>query len=287
MTDVCEGPSKLRISWTSLQTHETCRQRAHLMQGKRKTPAQNIRPFFHGIVADKCMRCWLESPNPVSGEMVLAVEDTVEQCLLKARERGSGVVQWKSRTDRAEMIEWIKILLTRLEPYLQRNVIPYPYWPEYKFKVPLRIPDLAGNRSEIDLVGGMDIRVREALLPDPVWVGYDLKATVSPDYLRKTLGQSIFYSLAHFASEGAPFHRFAFLQPMVEDNPFPEVVITQADLSSMLSRIVKMAHDMWRNDTTPKKLDSGCAWCPVKGSCVRFKPGGGGLFVPKAKRLAG
>lgn len=288
MTDVCEGPNRIRISWTSLQNHEQCRQRAHLMQGKRKTPGQNLRPFFHGIVADRCMRTWLESDNPVSGEMVSWVEDIVEAELLRARERQSGVVQWKSSTDRAEMVAWVRELLTRLEPFLQRNVLPFDYWPEYKFRTPIRVKDLVNNDSYIDLVGGMDVRVRETKVPEPVWVGFDLKATASPDYIRKTLGQGIFYSLAHFAEEGAPFQRFAFLQPMVEDNPFVWINITQADLSSMLSRIQKMAHDMWRNDVTPKKIDSGCAWCPVKGACVKFRPGSGGLFTPKAKSpLAG
>jgi hypothetical protein len=220
--------------------------------------------------------------------MVRSVEDTVEREMQRARERESGVVQWKSRTDRAEMIEWVKVLLTRLEPFLQRHVLPFDYDPEYKFRVPLRLKDPDGNDAQIDLVGGMDIRVRETLVPEPVWVGFDLKATASPDYIRKTLGQGIFYSLAHFAEKGAPFSRFAFLQPMVEDNPFVWIDITQEDLSSMLSRIQKMAHDMWRNDITPKKLDSGCAWCPVKPGCSRFKPGGGGMFAPKARSsLAG
>jgi PD-(D/E)XK nuclease superfamily protein len=286
MTEVCEGPRRLRISWTSLQTHETCKQRAHLQQGKRATPAQNIRPFFHGIVADKCMRTWLESDNPVSGEMVAMVEDVIEMSIQRAKDRESGVVQWKSRTDRAEMADWVRVLLTRLEPILQKHVLPHSYQPEYKFRVPIRIPDLDGNRSVIDLVGGMDIRVRE-MDPEPIWVGYDLKATADPGYLRKVLGQSIFYSVANFAEWGEPFKKFAFIQPMVENNPLPFVKISHEDLQSMMSRIVSMAHDMWRNDTTPRPLDDNCAWCPVKSACARFKPGGS-LFAPKAKsRLAG
>lgn len=243
------------------------------MREKKKSPAQNIRPFFHGIVADRTMRRWLEADEQAPGQMVAWVPEMVQQCLDTAKVEGDGVVRWKSPEDRAEMTGWIAQLLTRLEPFLLRDVVPYLYQPEYRFRVPIRIPDLTGELAEIDLVGGMDILVQEIQEPPGVWAAYDLKATASPDYLRKTLGQGVFYSLAHYARVGVPFRCFAFLQPMVDSNPIAYVDITEADLRSMMARVVKMAHDIWRGDTGPKSDSDGCSWCPVKHACDRFKPG--------------
>lgn len=218
------------------------------------------------------MRHWLDSDNPESGQMVSWVDEFIDKCLKEARDTGDGVVRWKDRSDRAEMSEWVKVLVARLEPFLQRDVLPYEYEAEFKFRVPFRIPDLNNNLSEIDLTGGMDILVREN--PDPpVWVAYDLKATENPDYLRKTLGQGIFYSLAHLARVGTPLRTFAFIQPMVEDNPVAYTNITQADLATMMSRITKMAHDMWQGNFAPKSDSSGCAWCAVRHACPKMNGG--------------
>ena len=279
----CDGPKRLKISWSALQAYELCKQRSKLLREKKKSPATNIRPFFHGIVADRIMRRWLEADEQAPGQMVGWVDEMVQSCLDEAKRKGDGIVQWKSAADRAEMTEWIRVLLGRLEPFLLRDVVPFEYAPEYRFRVPIRIPDLAGNTSEIDLVGGMDILVREALGPPSVWAGYDLKATANPDYLRKTLGQGVFYSLAHLAMQGEPFRTFAFVQPMVEKNPIAYVDITEADTRSMLVRIVAMAHSLWRNEDEPRKDSEACGWCPVKHACVRFKPGSKSIFAPKLR----
>ncbi len=277
----CEGPKRLKISWSSLQAHELCKHKAMLYREKKKAPATNIRPFFHGIVADRIMRRWLDADEQVPGQMVDWVEEMVQSCMDEARSTGDGIVQWKHSSDRLEMADWIRVLLGRLEPFLLREIVPFEYQPEYRFRVPMRIPDLSGNISEIDLVGGMDILVRESVGPPEVWAGYDLKATANPDYLRKTLGQGIFYSMAHYAMQGVPFRTFAFVQPMVEKNPIAYVDITDADLRAMLGRIVAMAHSMWRNETEPKKDSEGCSWCPVKHACAKFKPGAKTMFKPK------
>lgn len=279
----CDGPPRLKISWSALQAHELCKQKAKLMREKHKSPASDIRNFFHGVVADRIMRAWLESANPVSGEMVSWVDQFIDDCLKEAKDTGDGVVRWRDPADRARMADWIRVLLGRLEPFLQRDVLPFDYEPEYRFRVPIRIPDLNGNLAEIDLTGGMDILVRETLGPPAVWAGYDLKATENPDYLRKTLGQGIFYSLAHLAAHGTPFRTFAFVQPMVERNPIAHVVISDADLASMLARITAVAHDRWRGDEAPKKSSDGCSWCFVKHACPKFKPGSRTAFAPKAK----
>lgn len=256
------------------------------MREKKKSPVTDIRNFFHGVVADRCMRRWLDSDNPVAGEMVSWVDEMVELCLEESRSRGDGVVRWRDLGDRARVTEWVRVLLERLEPFLLQNVIPYEYQPEFRFRVTIRIPDLNGELTEVDLVGGMDILVRESSGPPAVWAGYDLKATENPDYLRKTLGQGIFYSLAQLALTGEKFRTFAFLQPMVEDNPVAHVKITDDDLQSMLARVVKMSHDIWRGDIAPKSDSEGCSMCFVKHACEKFRSTSKTVFAPKRKPAA-
>jgi hypothetical protein len=289
MTTACSGPKKLKISWSALQAHEFCKQKAMLMRERKKSPASNIRPFFHGIVCDRVMRRWLESDNPRPGEMLSWVEEMVESCLVEARDSGDGVVRWKSREDRAEMTAWSRRLVTRLEPMLDRWVLPFDYQPEYRFRVPLRIPYIDGGPAEVLLNGGMDILVREEEGPPAVWAGYDLKATENPDYLRKTLGQGIFYDLAVRAGvgKGTSPRTFAFLQPMVESNPVAHVVITDDDRRSMLARIVSMAHSIWRDDVAPKPGPEGCGFCQVRHGCAKFSgTSEGAVWAPKPGRRA-
>lgn len=263
------------------------------MSEKKKSPASDIRNFFHGIVCDRTMRAWLDSDDPRPGQMVEWVPDVLENCLIEAKETGDGVVRWKSRTDRADMLEWSKVLLGRLEPMLLKWVIPFEYSPEYRFKVPLRIPSLTGELAEIDLVGGMDILVKESAGPPAVWAGYDLKATANPDYLRKTLGQGIFYDIAVLAGFGVSPRTFAFLQPMVETNPVAHVTISDEDRVSMLSRITSFCHDKWRGDFAPKADNSGCAYCQVRHACSKWSGmGSPSVWAPKlgkrsAERAAG
>jgi hypothetical protein len=83
-----------------------------------------------------------------------------------------------------------------------------------------------------------------------------------------------------------PFRTFAFVQPMVDSNPIAYVDITQDDLSSMMSRIIKVAHDQWRGDISPKKDSDGCSQCFLNHACAKFKPSGGGVFAPKRRRIA-
>ena len=168
------------------------------------------------------------------------------------------------------MTAWIETLLGRLEPMLVSRVLPFDYEAEHRFRVPIRIPDLAGNTSEIDLVGGMDILVRESSEP-VIWAGYDLKATQNPDYIRKTLGQGIFYDLAVWAKFGAPLRVFEFLMPMVDSAPIVSATISNDDRMSLLSRIVQMAHGLWRGDVEPKEDPAGCAWCQVRHGCSKFR----------------
>lgn len=265
----CDGPRKIRLSWSQLQNMEHCRQKAKLMRRGAKSPATNIRPFFHGMVVDQVQRTWLSSSDPRPGEMASMVPEWTERVRIEAAESGDGIVRWRSVEDRRSMERYCVELVTRLEPMLQRWVLPYDYEPEHRFRVPLRIPFLDGQPAEIELVGGIDILVREFKDP-PVWYMYDLKATSNADYLRKTLGQAVFYDLAGLAGFGVSPRGFTFLQPQVESNPVANVEISDSDRTDMLSRITRAAHGRWRGDDAPKQDSDGCAFCQVRHACSKF-----------------
>jgi len=283
-TSGCTSPQRIRISWTQLSNHEYCKQKAVLIRQHKKSPTDNVRNFFHGTVCDRVMRAWLSEPDPTPGAMPGMVEDFIDLCAEELRAEESGVVLWKSRTDRAEMTEFCKTLVTRLEPMLVKWVLPFDYEPEYRFQVPIRVPYLDGTPAEIELVGGIDVLVRLPAYGSasdlPRWQAYDLKATANPDYVRKTLAQGIFYDLAILAGFGRAPDEFTFLLPMVEDRQFVAAGVTDADRRSMLARIVAVAHDRWRGDDAPKLDAAGCSWCPVRGACRKFSPRAVGAFTP-------
>lgn len=282
-----ECPKKLKISWSQLQAFELCSHRSNLLRKQKRSPATDIRNFFHGTVCDRVMRAWLSSSDPLPGEMSEMVEDYIVKCLDDAKENQEGVVRWKHKGDREEMAAYCRSLLTGLEPMLFRWVIPYEYQPEFRFRVPIRIPYLDGSMAEIELIGGMDILVRRLRVP-PMWFGYDLKATQNPDYIRKTLGQGIFYDVATLAMFEASLQEFVFLQPAVIERPFVTVKITDDDRLSMLSRIVKVAHGRWSNLDDPKKDSAGCSYCPVRHACKKYSSRNNTPFAPiQGRRPAG
>lgn len=245
----------------------------------------DVRNFFHGSVADRVMRAWLSESAPRSGAMAEMVEDYFGVCEQELVVEQSGMVHWRSRTDRAELIEFCRELVTRLEPMLVRWVLPYDYEPEHRFRVPVRIPYLDGSIAEIELIGGIDVLVRRQETRGrfngvPQWYAYDLKATANPEYIRKTMAQGIFYDLAVLASQGVSLQEFVFLQPMVEDRLFVPLAVTDDDRRSMLSRIVAVAHARWRGEDAPKFSAAGCSYCSVKFACRKFAPRQSSVFSP-------
>ena len=280
-------PKKLKLSWSNLQAAELCWHKANLLRKQKRSPSTDIRGYFHGTVCDRVMRAWLSSDNPLPGEMPDMVEDYIIKCLDEAKENQDGVVRWKHKGDREEMASYCRVVLTGLEPMLVRWVLPYDYQPEFRFRVPIRIPYLDGSLAEVELIGGMDILVRQSEVP-PLWFGYDLKATQNPDYIRKTLGQSIFYDIANLALFGVPFQEFTFLQPAVSERPYVTVNITDDDRLSMLSRIVRLAHGRWSELDEPKADSVGCSYCPVKHACKKFSGTQFTAFAPiRGRRRAG
>jgi hypothetical protein len=266
LADDLDGP--MLVSWSQLRAHEECRHKGVLLRAGKRSPAQDIRGFFHGTVVDRVMRAWLEDPARQPGQMVAMVDAWIESCLRDAVESGDGVVRWKSATDRAEMRGFCVDLVTRLEPLLDKYVLPFDFEPAKRFNVPLEVPYLDGSPTCVHLVGEMDILLRDGQLRWGVW---DLKATRDNDYWRKVLGQLVFYELACWIAFGEHTALTGLIQPMCAD-PVVTFTVSEDDHQQMLSRIVRFATDRWQRDTPPREGTDVCVFCPVKHACSRFNP---------------
>jgi hypothetical protein len=258
----------LYLSWSALKTHEHCKQKAMLLRKGKKSPAQDIRGYFHGTVVDRVMRNWLDHPDPQPGVMVGMVDDMIINSQKEALESGDGVVRWKSRNDRAEMTEFCKELVVRLEPILYDLVLPYDYEPAKRFKTPIMIPHLDGSPTLIYLVGEMDLLVRDE---KERWAIWDLKGTKNDSYWRQTVAQLVYYDLATHSMFGEYSSKAGLIQPMCEKRVM-EIDINDQARADLMARIVSFAHDRWRNDFQPKESTGGCSWCPVKHACEKFTP---------------
>src|SRR5918997_7206322 len=149
---------RIKISWSQLQAFELCSHRANLIRQGKKGPATDIRNFFHGTVCDRVMRAWLSQESPGLGEMPEMVDDYIIKCLDEAKETGDGVVRWRNSQDRKIVTLYCKDILSKLEPMLVKLVLPYDYEPEFRFKIPVRIPYLDNKTLvEIYLTGGIFI----------------------------------------------------------------------------------------------------------------------------------
>ena len=257
----------MSLSWTSLQTWEECHQKDFRRRQGQRLPTMDSRNFFPGTVADRTMRFWLENGAPPGGmpRIVRAMFDREETT---AREEGDGVPKWRGPNDREVSINFVTELVRRLEPMLQELVLPFDYAPEWRFRHTILIPSLTGEPRPVDLVGGMDILVREN---DPLdYDIWDLKATANKDYARKVRGQLIFYSLCVELILGRPARRVGILQPMVEGAPLVDFEITDDERRSVMSRMIAMAHGRWRGDHEVAETRGPCGWCDVKHACPRF-----------------
>lgn len=264
---------ELAVSWSRIRVHEDCKQHAYqLAQGKRsKTP--DIRVYFHGTVVDRCMRHWLESPDPQPGQMAAMVPDIINAEVETARDTGDGVIRWRSLDDRQHMTEWCIELVTRLEPILLERIIPLDYQPARRFRVPFTVPYLDGTPQQITLLGEMDLLTRDKQGQFYIW---DLKGTADNSYWKKVIAQLLFYDLA----VGAEFGRFsvggALIQPMCDERVlFFE--FTAAHRAELAQHLINYCHDVWRGDHAPKAGTQGCDRCDVRHACVRYAvPSGSG-----------
>jgi len=199
------------------------------------------------------------------------VEDILNESERKALETGDGVVRWRSHTDREEMTQFGKELVTKLEPILYKYVLPFDYQPHRRFKTSVTLPYLDGTPTLVNLVGESDLLVHgHPTLGVDAWCIYDLKGTKNNSYWRSTYGQLVFYDVAHGAEFKVPTERVGFFQPMC-DQQVLEFSVTDHERTELMTRVLRMASDQWAHDHLPKESNSGCSFCDVNHSCEKFQ----------------
>lgn len=264
----------VQISWSALRRAGECRQKnLRVLQGL-SAPGQDGRLFLPGTVADRIMRAWLESPNPKSGEMVKMVPAVFRKYAFDDTEYK---IKWRGNAamDQASVKNFIVKVLTGLEPLLYQHVLDHRFKPELMFRTTVGIPFLDGRQVPVTLVGGVDIVVQMTSgTNEGKFIVWDLKATSSEDYARKVLGQLVFYHIAlgHWLGDPSLMSgRAGLMMPAIEGQRDPLYDITPEMTATMMSRITRYAHLMWRRDFTPDKGPSKCRYCEVKGACSAFK----------------
>lgn len=243
-----------------------CHQKAYLQSKGIKSPAQNLKMFHKGTTVDRILRDWLKESSPQLGVMASRVEQYMNLVEQEYVEQGAGVVRWEHYTERDNSISWCKKLLTRVEPLMQELVLPYECTPDFRFKTPIMIPNLEGVPTKVNLIGAIDIVVKET---EDRYAVYDLKATENATYWKKTIMQLVFYSLAMYSITGYYPVKNALIQPMCKDQVL-SLRITEEHILSLVNKITEYAHSVWRQDFSPKESDTGCDWCPVKFACSKF-----------------
>lgn len=254
-----------RVSWSSLQNFELCKQKGWLMSQRKASPIKDSRNFFHGTVSDRIMRTWLDDPQP--GIMPSLVDEYMDKTEKESQEKGDGYVKWRHTSDRKDVRDFCVELTSRLEPILYELVVPFDYEPAKRFKIPMTLPGLDGEPTDIVIVGEFDLLVRDDDKKFHVW---DLKATADNNYWKKTLGQLVFYDLAVMALMGESPIKSGLIQPMC-DQRVVEFSFTDEDRRAMLARIMAMMRSVWSGYHPPKADVAGCSWCPVKHACERYQ----------------
>lgn len=259
----------LTLSWSQIRTFEECHQKLHLIRNGHRSPAQNLRNFYHGMVVDWLMRNWLADPHRRPGQMAARVTDAIEVGQQEALSTGDGVVRWKHSEDKAELHQFCTELVTRLEPILRDLVLPYAFESGTRFKTPITIPYLDGTPTTVYLIGEMDLLITK---PSGDQIVYDLKGTKDDTYWRKVLGQLFFYDLAVYAMTGKPTVCTALIQPMCAER-VKYATVSDADRRQMYARILRLAHGIWAHTDDCKQGTTGCAYCEVRHACRRYTSG--------------
>lgn len=270
----------LRVSWSSLRTHEECKQRGKLQrQGKRNT-IDNQRVFFPGTVTDRVVRDWLlNNPEQNMGAMPDMVESIVTREKDIIAEEGGAMV-WKDRSDRAQVIKDCREAVEKIEPSLVKYVLPFEYQVDFRFKAPVTVPNARTKQQEaIVLIGAMDILVKDNNGRFAVW---DVKHTRDDGYWRKTSGQLSFYDLAVKIMFGSGTSITGLLQPLCK-LPVKPVTLDINSRTQLMTRVVRMANDIWADNLPPRTDNSYCGFCNVKHACTKFQPV---LRADGSKRIA-
>lgn len=258
-----EKDTRFKVSWSSLQRHELCKQKNFLVLGGHTQPGQDVRNFLAGNIVDRIQRDWLD--NPVGGAMPKMVDDYMERCIAESEERGT--IKWRSKNDKTDIKKFCVEVTESLEPILQARVLPYDYEPAKRFYTPVKIRRPDGQIEEIILRGEFDLLVREK---DNKFVVWDLKTTKDNDYWKKTLGQLVFYDLVIISMFGDPPKKCGLIQPAC-DEQVKEFFFDGSHRAEMWGRINSMMQSQWIGDYSPKEDNAGCSFCEVAHACEKFK----------------
>ena len=269
----------LRVSWSALKRWEGCHTRDALHRAGKRGEVVDGRVFLPGTLADRAVRKFLdqdEGHRP--GQMnrfvdLLWDEHAVHSTEYKIRWRGD------PRVDQEKVRAFAKRAVDSVEPFLFERVLPHLYQPEMRFEVPMLLPDLANAKRPVLLVGGMDIAVLELPGQEQAWL-YDLKVTENEGYIRASMGQLIFYSLAWAIMREHPHERIgtAYLAPCCTTQYFP-LLVTDQERRAMLARVMRYCQARWNeSDALPPAVDAAgepvsieeCFRCDVKHACTRF-----------------
>lgn len=260
-----EKDTRFKISWSSLQRYELCKQKNYLVMNGQTAPGKDVRNFLAGNIVDRIQRDWLE--NPVAGAMPKWVDTYMERCIAESEERGT--IKWRSKNDKSEIKKFCVEVTTALEPILTARVLPYDYEPAKRFYTPVKIKNPnTGIVEEIILRGEFDLLVRDPA--DKRFIVWDLKTTRDNDYWKKTLGQLVFYDLVIISMFGEPPKKTGLIQPAC-DEQVKEFYFDNSHRAEMWGRINAMMQSEWIGDHEPKKDNAGCSWCEVQHACSKFQ----------------
>lgn len=270
---------QLTISWSQLKNHTECRRKSHLLRTGKRSSVTDIRQFFHGTVCDRLMREYLEdTDNQYPGFMAEAAERIMDREEQEARESGDGIVKWRNKDDRKEVLAFCQELCNNFEPILEKHVLPRKHQAAVRFRAPIRIPGLDGKPAVVRLIGEIDILTWD-LDYQNIEV-YDLKATKNDQYWRSVIGQTVFYDLAMFATHGTWTQRVGLFQPMCKKKVI-DYTVTDQMRRELMQRIINMAHDVWKKDIALRPDTTKCGFCIVKHACERFESKDGRIVLGK------
>lgn len=257
----------LKISWSSLRTYVECKQKAKLTRTGHRLSLENQRNFLPGTITDRISRDWLKNPDRRPGEMLEMFEEYFEKSIAEAEE--TGIVKWKGVEDKQKVRDDCIEAITNLEPILYKMVVPFEHWEDFKFEAPLLAARNGGGPPiHVTLNGYMDYLVRDQ--HGRMYV-FDLKQTRNNDYWKKTEGQLVYYTVATELIFETKVTGVALIQPLASPRVRP-VSISADARRALFQDITNMANDVVDDLMPPKKDSEGCAWCPVKHGCEKFKP---------------
>ena len=266
----CEkcGRMTLYVSWSALRTAEECKQKGFLNRTGKKATMENMRVFFPGTVTDRVVRDWLlEDPYNNPGRMPEMVEAIMKR-EADLIDEGRGKLIWKDASDRESVLRDCIEAVTKIEPALNKLVLPYDYDVDFRFKAPVMMPHPSGDMEQVVLNGAMDIITRDDNGRYSVW---DVKHTRDNYYWKKTKGQLSFYDLSVQVMFEQETIVTGLLQPLCDEQvkPFP---LTQDDRSQLMQRVMAMSQDVWRKNFAPEPTPEKCMFCNVKHACSLFTP---------------